>query len=106
MTVFAIVLAVVYFASGVPKLIGAKPIVEQFDEFGLNRNIRYGVGVAEVAAAVGLFIGGLDTFAAIGMALMMIGALYHHRRAGHALQDSVPAVVVLIASVVYSVLSV
>lgn len=106
MMIFAIILAVVYAASGVPKLINAKPIVEQFEEFGLNRNIRYGVGAAEVAAAVGLFISGLDTLAAIGMVLMMIGAIYFHRRAGHQAQDSVPAVVVLIVSAVYVVLSI
>jgi len=106
MTIFAIILAVVYFATGVPKLINAKPVVEQFEEFGLNRNIRYGVGVAEVAAAIGLFIDALDALAAIGMVLMMIGAIYFHRRAGHQLQDSVPAVVVLIASAVFVALSI
>ena len=106
MTIFAIILTVVYFASGVPKLINAKPVVEQFEEFGLNRNTRYAVGIAEVAAAVGLFIDGLDTLAAIGMVLMMIGAIFFHRRAGHAVQDSIPAAVVLIASVAYAMLSI
>lgn len=103
MTVFAIVLGAVYLIVGVAKLAGAKPIAEQFDEFGLGGAAMRAVGLAEVAAAVGLQLDGLDVFAAVGMVAMMIGAFYHHRRVGHPFQSMVPSAVVLVASVVFVV---
>ena len=35
MTAFAIILAAFYFIVGAAKLAGAKPLAEQFDEFGV-----------------------------------------------------------------------
>ncbi len=98
MTAFSIVLGAIYFVVGAAKLAGAKPQAEQFDEFGLGNNAMRAVGAAEVAAAVGLQIDGLDVFAAAGMMAMMIGAIVHHRRAGHPIQAMVPSVVVLVIS--------
>ncbi|MEM8708399.1 MAG: DoxX family protein [Actinomycetota bacterium] len=106
MIVFQVVLGVVYAIVGIAKLAGAKPLAEQFEEFGLGLTVMRIVGALEVAAAVGLFIDGLDTLAAVGMVAMMIGALGYHRRVGHAAADSTPAIVVLVASLVYAALSV
>ena len=73
MTVFAIILAVIYLMVGLAKVAGAKPMAKQFAEFGLSLRAMRVVGVLEVAAAVGLFIDSLETWAAEGMVLMMIG---------------------------------
>lgn len=105
MTVFAIILAVIYLMAGVAKLAGAKPMAEQFAEFDLSLSAMRVVGALEVAAAVGLFIDSLETWAAEGMVLMMVGAIYYHRRAGHPVQQSIPAAVVLVLSAVYIALS-
>ncbi len=105
MIVFAIILAVIYSMAGLAKLAGAKPMAEQFAEFGLDLRMMRVVGALEVAAAIGLFIESLETWAAEGMVLMMVGAIYYHRRAGHAVQQSIPAAVVLILSAVYIALS-
>lgn len=105
MTIFAIVLGLVYFAVGAAKLAGVKRLADQFDEFGLgNQGMRL-VGATEVAAAVGLQIDKLDTFAAGGMVLAMVGAIYFHTKVNHAKDQSVPALVVLAASIVFIALS-
>ena len=83
MTIYAIVLAIFYFIVGAAKLAGAKPLAKQFDEFGLGQNAMRAVGAAEVAAAIGLQFDRINVFAAGGMILMMIGALFHHRRVNH-----------------------
>ena len=106
MTVFAIVLGAIYFIAGAAKLAGMKPLADQFGEFGLGSNGMRAVGAAEVAAAIGLQVDGLDVFAASGMAAMMIGALYHHRRAGHEPQAMVPSLAILAASSVFVALTV
>ncbi|MEM9204121.1 MAG: DoxX family protein [Actinomycetota bacterium] len=106
MIVFTIILSVLYGLPGVAKLAGAKPLAEQFDEFGLGRQVMRVVGALEVAAAIGLYIDALDTFAALGMIAMMIGALISHRRVGHAAQDSMPAAVVLLASIAFVIASI
>ncbi len=106
MTLFAIILGLLYLVAGVAKLAGAKPMAEQFDEFGLGPTTMRAVGAAEVAAAVGLQIASLRVFAAAGMIAMMLGALYHHRRADHPAQASGPAVIVLVASAIFVVLAI
>jgi len=105
MTVFAILLGAFCFIVGAAKLAGAKPLADQFDEFGLGGTGMRAVGVLEVAAGVGLQIDRLDTWAAAGMVAMVLGALYHHRRVHHPPQAMGPALVVLAASAVFVVLS-
>lgn len=106
MTLFAILLGIVYLAVGTAKLVGVKPIAEQFEEFGLGRTGMRAVGALEVAAAIGLQIDGLDVFAAGGMVLMMLGALYQHRKSDHRAADMAPALVVIVGSALFLVLSI
>ena len=105
MTVFAVILGIFCFIVGAAKLAGVKPLAEQFDEFGLGRSVMRAVGMAEVAAAVGLQFDGFEVFAAAGMVLMMGGAIFHHRKVKHPLQASAPAVIVLVASAAFVALS-
>jgi hypothetical protein len=105
-TLFAVLLGIVYLAVGTAKLVGVKPIAVQFDEFGLGRTGMRAVGALEVAAAIGLQIDGLDVFAAGGMVLTMLGALYQHRKSDHRVADMAPALVVLVGSALFLVLSI
>ncbi len=106
MTVFAIALGIVYLIVGAAKLAGAKPMAEQFDEFGLGNAGMRTVGLLEVAAAVGLQFEPLAPWAATGMVAMMVGAIYHHRRVDHPTTSFLPAVVVLVASALFTLLSI
>jgi hypothetical protein len=105
-TLFAVLLGIVYLAVGAAKLAGVKPLAVQFDEFGLGRTGMRAVGALEVAAAIGLQIDGLDVFAAGGMVLMMLGALDQHRKSDHRVADMAPALVVIVGSALFLVLSI
>jgi hypothetical protein len=63
------------------------------------------IGAAEVAAAAGALAGlawaPLGVAAASGMALLLLGALTVHRRAGDGLPEAVPALVALGVSLAY-----
>ncbi len=90
------------------KLVGNETGIEQAVRLGYNK-IRIPIGVAEVLAAAGVFIGAavtdlewLGAAAAVGVILMMIGAAGYHIRAGDRLEN-IPAVVVTTAAVLYLV---
>lgn len=63
------------------------------------------IGVVELAAAAGVLIGlfwtALGLAAASGTALLLVGALATHRRAGDSLKHAAPAVVALAISLAY-----
>lgn len=51
---------------------------EGFVRFGLPAALAPLIGACEVAGAIGLLIPRLSTWAASGLALIMLGASYHH----------------------------
>jgi uncharacterized membrane protein YphA (DoxX/SURF4 family) len=67
------------------------------------------IGAAELAAAVGLLAGlrlrSLGIAAAVGMVLLLIGALISHARAKDAAAEQIPAGVVLLAAIAYLVVA-
>ncbi|MBK1790860.1 DoxX family protein [Persicirhabdus sediminis] len=82
--------------AGILKMVGIKPMVEQFAEFGLPKIAMRLIGLAEVAAAVGLWLPGLRQYAAGGMVLMMLGAIANHIKVKHPISQSFPAILVLV----------
>ncbi|MEM7271973.1 MAG: DoxX family protein [Actinomycetota bacterium] len=90
------------------KLVGNKDGIEQAVRLGYDR-IRIPIGIAEVMAAVGVVLGAaitdlewLGAAAAIGIIVMMIGAIGFHLRAGDRFEN-IPAIVVTIAAALYLV---
>ncbi len=88
------------------KLVGNDEGIKQAIRLGYE-HIRIPIGIAEVLAAGGVLIGAavtdlqwLGSAAAIGIILMMIGAIGFHLRAGDRLEN-IPAVVVSVAAVLY-----
>ncbi|MEM8923073.1 MAG: DoxX family protein [Actinomycetota bacterium] len=88
------------------KLVGNEEGIKQAVRLGYNR-IRIPIGIAEVLAAVGVLAGAavtdlewLGAAAAVGVILMMIGAVGFHLRAGDRFEN-IPAVVVTVAAVLY-----
>jgi uncharacterized membrane protein YphA (DoxX/SURF4 family) len=69
-----IALAAIFLGAGLGKLGGQAPMVEMFDIIGVGQWLRYAVGLCEVAGAVGLLVPRLWPLAALGLALLMIGA--------------------------------
>ncbi|MEM7341110.1 MAG: DoxX family protein [Actinomycetota bacterium] len=90
------------------KLVGSKTGIEQAQRLGYD-NIRIPIGIAEVLAAVAIVLGAavtdlelLGIAAAVGVIVMMIGALGYHLRAGDRFEN-IPAIVVIVAAALYMV---
>ena len=58
------------------KLSGMPHMIELFDKIGAGQWLRYFVGFCELAGGIGLLIPALAGLAAMGLALLMVGALY------------------------------
>jgi putative oxidoreductase len=69
-----LVLAVFFVFAAVPKLAGANSAVASFAQIGAGQWLRYLVGTAELAGAIGLVIPRLAGLAAAGLAADMAGA--------------------------------
>lgn len=104
--VLSLLLAAAFLGSGAAKLAGAKQSVEIRDRLGLTARLWRGIGILEVAAAVGLAVGlALPTAgiaAAVGLILLLIGALGTHARS-HELSKAAPAVALLLLAIAAAV---
>ena len=69
-----ILLAVLFVFAAIPKLAGAHSAVQMFGHIGAGQWLRYLVGTAELAGAIGLLIPRLAGLAAAGLAADMAGA--------------------------------
>ncbi len=98
-------LAVVCLLPGVAKLRSHPRMQGAARHFGIPWTRYRLIGVAEVAAAAGVLIGlvwhPLGVAAAVGMALLLVGALVAHRRAGDSLANAAPALVAFGVSLAY-----
>ena len=101
----SVVLAAVCLMPGIAKILGLPKMRESAAHFGIPWRVYQLIGLAELAAAAGVLAGlfwhVLGLAAASGMALLLIGALASHRRAGDALREAVPAVVALAVAALY-----
>ncbi|WP_433007811.1 DoxX family protein [Kribbella sp. CA-294648] len=68
-------LAAEFVMAGVMKLAGNALMVEMFAELGAGQWLRFLVGALEVAGAIGVLIPRLTGLAALGLALLMGGAV-------------------------------
>jgi uncharacterized membrane protein YphA (DoxX/SURF4 family) len=67
-------LAVLFVSVAVPKLTGSQQAVQEFGLIGAGQWLRYFVGTAELAGAIGLLTPSLAGLAAAGLAADMAGA--------------------------------
>ncbi|MEU7467564.1 DoxX family protein [Streptomyces sp. NPDC044984] len=95
MVVMAILLCAVYVAAGTAKVAGAAVMRADAERLGLTVRGQQGIGVLEILGGAGLVLGvwypPLTTGAAIGIILLMAGALIYHRRAGDPIGTAMPA---------------
>ena len=101
----SLLLIVVSLVPAAAKLAGHPKMRQSAAHFGIAWYRYRLVGVAELAAAVGVLIGLLwrpaGLLAAAGMILLLIGALITHRRARDSVREAFPALVALAISGAY-----
>lgn len=107
-TTLGIILAVAFAFTGLPMATGRASSVEQGRHLGFSPEHYRLVGLVQivgaVALAIGLFWAPLAVAAAGGFALMMVGAVVVHVRAGDPVAKVFPAVFFCLASVATAVL--
>lgn len=82
-TILSVVLAAVFLAVGVPKLVGAEPLILQAAAMrGFPEWIRIVVAIVEVIGAIGLLIPATSAVAATLLALLMVPAAITQRVSG------------------------
>ena len=67
-----------FIGAGGAKLTGTAAMVELFDKVGLGQWFRYFTGLLEVAAGIGLLISRYAFYAALLLAVVMVGAFMAH----------------------------
>ena len=95
-TALGIALSALFLAAGIAKLLRATPLKVQFEEFGLPASLMSLVGAAEVAGALGLQIDRLRIPAALGLALLMAGAVANHLKVKHPVGKLLPSAMLLL----------
>jgi uncharacterized membrane protein YphA (DoxX/SURF4 family) len=71
-------LTALYLFAGGMKLYGPPEVVANFTRYGHSDAFRLFIGAAEVSGAIGLWIPRLAFWAAVGLILVMFGAVYTH----------------------------
>src|SRR5215470_1101877 len=95
----AIALGVVaYAAAGTSKVLGVEQMRQAFTYFNLPLWFMTFIGACEIAGAIGLLIRPLSALAALGLAIIMVGAIYMHLTYD-APPQAVPAAVLLVLMV-------
>ncbi|WP_225801871.1 DoxX family protein [Streptomyces sp. NK15101] len=80
--VIQVLLVPFYLAAGSAKLAGAEQMVEFFDQIGAGQWLRYLTGTVEVLGALGLLVPRLTGAAALGLTVLMTGAVVTNLVAG------------------------
>jgi uncharacterized membrane protein YphA (DoxX/SURF4 family) len=72
--VLALLLAMVFVLAGGVKLLGARAMVQEFAQIGIGQWFRYFTGILEVSGAIGVLIPKYRFWAALQIAVVMVGA--------------------------------
>jgi putative oxidoreductase len=70
--------ALSFIAAAGGKLAGAANMVELFDKVGLGQWFRYFTGILEIVGAIGLLVSRYAFYAAVLLAVVMVGAIFAH----------------------------
>ena len=98
--ILKIILAILFLLLAAMKIIGFKPMKEMFLDFKLNRLAMILIGMIEIICVVALFIPKYAFYACIGFTYISTSAVYKHFKANHPLIKYIPAVVLLILSMI------
>jgi uncharacterized membrane protein YphA (DoxX/SURF4 family) len=102
---FSLLLAAICLVPAAGKLTGQPKMRQSARHFGIPWPRYRLIGVAELAAAVGVLAGlwwhPLGLAAAAGMALLLIGAVITHRRAADGGKEMAPVLLALAITIAY-----
>ena len=76
--ILSALVALTFVGAGAAKLAGAAVMVDLFAKVGLGQWFRYFTGLLELAAGIGLLISRYAFYAAILLAMVMVGAFIAH----------------------------
>lgn len=76
--IITILLAAWMILAGVGKLMQPEEVLQMWDKWGYPAAFMMFIGVAEIAGSIGLFIPKLRKLAALGLIIIMIGAVVTH----------------------------
>lgn len=100
--VVQVLVAGLFMMMAVPKLMSAPDTVANFERWGLPGKMYLVIGTFEILGAIGLLIPTTSTSAAVGLIMIMMGALYTHLTHGEMLMAMMPAMVMMmLAFVIY-----
>jgi uncharacterized membrane protein YphA (DoxX/SURF4 family) len=106
--VVTIVLALLFTFSSAIKLLGARQSLEIRDHLGVSPVLWRVIGALELAGVVGVLVGlawaPIGVAAAIGLALLSVGAVAFHIRASDRISKTAPAVFAIVLAVATAVL--
>lgn len=97
MVIFKYILSLVLFIAGSAKVLSAKPIKEQFEEFGLPIPLMWGIGTLEILGAIGLQLENWSFYATVGLLLLMVGAVGNHVKVRHPISKVAPSFLLMLA---------
>ena len=77
-------------------------VLSEFSQFGYSDLFRNFVGAAKISLSalliMGVFYDGVTLFAALGMAILMLGAQVTHLRVKNPLKQRIPSLILLLIS--------
>ena len=76
--VLCLLLALAFLMAGGIKLLSKPVMVREFEQVGLGQWFRYFTGILEVTGAIGLLVPKFSRWAALLLAVVMVGALVAH----------------------------
>ena len=95
--VLQVLLGLAFIASGFNKLRDLTATIGMFGSMGLPSALAYVIGGAEVLGGIGLLIPRFTRLAAMGLIIVMIGAVFMHAtKIPGGLAGGVPAIVLLV----------
>jgi uncharacterized membrane protein YphA (DoxX/SURF4 family) len=83
---------------GLAKLTGQEMAIKSFTDMELPPWFATFIGVCEVAGSIGIWLPRLSSLAALGIAIIMVGAVYYHITFPP-VQAGIPALLVLLSSI-------
>ena len=107
-SVLATLIVLLFAALGAMKVAAVPAMVERAQHVGFTATSYRYIGLLELAGAAGIALGvvipWLGVVAAVGLLLLLAGALVAHRRSGDRGRDVAPAVVAGVAVLGYLIL--